>query len=139
MVAGAWLMVVPNFLNGAILSAEDFRDNLMIRFGLLSLELRKTCNGCGDKLMVDHELQCNRGGLVTVRHKNMADEWVNLCATALIHSAVAHEPLINYGGQRMVMGGATAEADDEELDRQEDADREERHGNDKYLMEDDQR
>ena len=24
MVAGAWLMVVPNLLNGAILSAEDF-------------------------------------------------------------------------------------------------------------------
>ena len=39
----------------------------------------------------------------------------------------------------MVMGGETAEADDEELDRQEDADREERHGDDKYLMEDDQR
>ena len=33
--------------------------------------------------------------------------------------AVAHEPLINYGGRRTVTGGAKAKADDEELYRKE--------------------
>ena len=123
MVAGAWLMVVPNLLNGAILSAEDFRDNLMIRFGLLSLELRKTCNGCGDKLAVDHDLQFKRGGLVTVRHKNVADEWDILCTAALTPSAIAHKPLMNYGWRRTVIGGATSEAENEKLDRKKEAKR----------------
>ena len=56
MVAGAWITVVPYLLNGATLSAEDFRDNLRIRFRLLPLYLHQTCNGCGDKLTVEHSL-----------------------------------------------------------------------------------
>ena len=116
--AGTWLMVVPDLLNGATLSAEEFRDNLIIRFGLLLLELRQTCDRCGYKLTVDHDLQCKRGGLVIVRHNDVAAEWGTLCAAALATSAVAHKPLINYGRRQMVTGGATEEADIEELDRQ---------------------
>ena len=55
-VVGGWLTVVPYLLNGDTLSAEDFRDNLRIRFRLLPLYLHQTCNGCGDKLTVEHSL-----------------------------------------------------------------------------------
>ena len=53
---GTWLMVVPDLLNGATLSAEDFRYDLSIRFRMLPLDLRQTCDGCGDKLTVEHSL-----------------------------------------------------------------------------------
>ena len=66
----------------------------------------------------------------------MAAEWDTLCAAALTPLAVSHKPLINYGGQRTVTGGATAEAENEELDRQEDRDREERQGYDKDITAD---
>ena len=61
----------------------------------------------------------------------MSSEWGTLYTSALIPSAFAHEPLINYGGRRIVTGRATAEADDQELDMQEEAEREEIHGYDK--------
>ena len=122
-VAVAWLTVIPNFLNWATFSMEDFRNNLRIRFGLLPLELWQTCDGCGYKLAVDHDLQFNRGGLVTVRHKNVADEWDIICTAALTPSAISHKPLMNYGWRRTVIGGATSEADNEELYRQKEAKR----------------
>ena len=42
---GAWITVDPDLLNGATLSAEDFRYDLRIRFGLLPLYLRQNCDG----------------------------------------------------------------------------------------------
>ena len=135
-VMGAWLMVVSDLLNGTTLSAEEFQDNIRIRFGLLPLDLRQTCDWHGDKLMVDHALHCKRSGLVTVRHYYVAAEWGALCAAALTPSVVAHRPFINYGRRWTVTGWATKEADNEELDRQDDAEREERQGDDKDLMAD---
>ena len=55
-VIDAWITVVPDLLNGATLSAEDFRYDLSIRFRMLPLDLRQTCDGCGDKLTVEHAL-----------------------------------------------------------------------------------
>ena len=31
---GAWLTVMPNLLNGTLLSAEEWRDNARLRYGL---------------------------------------------------------------------------------------------------------
>ena len=136
MVAGAWITVVPYLLNGATLSAEDFRDNLRIRYRIMPLYLHQTCNGCGEKLTVEHTLHCKRGGLVTVCHNDVSAEWGTLCAAALTSLAVAHKPLINYGGRLTVKGRATAEAENEELDSQKDMEREERQGYDKDLTAD---
>ena len=76
--------MVPYLINRANLSEEDFRYKLRIRFGLMPLDLRQTYNGCGDKLMVEHALQCKRGGIVTFHHNNVADEWGTLYVAALI-------------------------------------------------------
>ena len=81
-------------------------------------------------------MKCKRGGLVTVRHNNVADEWGALYAAALTPSAVAHEPLINYDGRRMVKGGATESLGYEELDKQEEAYRMEIQVDDKNMTAD---
>ena len=37
--AGLWLSVIPDRLNGNSLSAEEFRDNLRLRYNLLPLDM----------------------------------------------------------------------------------------------------
>jgi hypothetical protein len=38
---GAWLTAIPNRKNGTALSAEEFRDNLHLRYGMQPLNLSK--------------------------------------------------------------------------------------------------
>ena len=94
---GAWLTAMPNTLNGTELSEEEFHDNLRLRFGLQPLSLPARCDGCDAKFSVDHALFCKKGGLVLLRHNDVAAEWHTLCAAALTPSAVSDEPLILTG------------------------------------------
>ena len=57
---------------------------------------------------MDHALKFKKGFLVTIRHKNVADDLGALCTSTLTPSAVAQKPLINYGGKRTVMGATVA-------------------------------
>ena len=66
--AGIWLSVIPNRLNGNSLSAEEFRDNLRLRYNLLPLDMPQLCDGCGALMTVEHALCCKVGGLVHIRH-----------------------------------------------------------------------
>ncbi|MEJ2330924.1 MAG: hypothetical protein P8Z33_13945, partial [Gammaproteobacteria bacterium] len=95
---GAWLTVIPNTLNGTELSREEFRDNLRLRFGFLPLQMQRHCDGCGDRLTMEHALNCTKGGLVLLHHNDTANEWGDLCAKALTPSAVSHEPTIFPSG-----------------------------------------
>jgi hypothetical protein len=88
---------MPNALNGMELLEEEFRDNLRLRFGLNLLSLPIHCNGCDQKCMVSHALSSKKGGLVLLRHNDVAAEWDSLCSSALTPSAVSHEPLIFSG------------------------------------------
>jgi hypothetical protein len=81
--AGAWLSVFPNRLNGTGLSADEWRDNVRLRYNHSPLDMPATCDGCGAKMSVEHELSCKVGGLVHIRHEDVADEWRHLCGTAL--------------------------------------------------------
>ena len=91
---GVWLSVMPDDLNGTTLSAEEFRDNLRLRYGLKPLDLPELCDGCGAKFSAEHALSCKKGGLVTLRHDDLAIKWHDLCAKATKPSAVSYEPLI---------------------------------------------
>jgi hypothetical protein len=51
--AGLWLSVIPNRLNGNSLAAEEFRDNLQLRYNLLPLDMPQLCNGCGAPMTVN--------------------------------------------------------------------------------------
>ena len=73
--AGLWLLVIPDRLNGNSLSAEEFRDNLRLRYNLLPLDMPQLCDGCGAPMTVEHALCCKVGGLVHIRHDNVVDEW----------------------------------------------------------------
>ena len=91
---GAWLTATPHVLNGTVLSAEEFRDNLRLRFGLDPLHLPDRCDGCSQPFTVEHAMQCRQGGLILQRHNDVAGEWHMLCAEALKPSAVTDEPRI---------------------------------------------
>jgi hypothetical protein len=88
---------MPHTLNGTELSEEEFGDNLRLRFGLTPLALPERCDGCDAKFTVAHALSCKKGGLVLLRHNDIAAEWHSLCASALTPSAVSDEPLILTG------------------------------------------
>jgi hypothetical protein len=94
---GAWLTAMPDTLNGTDLSAEEFRDSLRLRYGLPPRTLPSKCDGCSQDFTVEHALSCKKGGLVSLRHNDVAYEWHQLCAQALTPSAVTDEPLIHSG------------------------------------------
>jgi hypothetical protein len=94
---GAWLTAMPNTLNGTELAEDEFRDSLRLRFGLTPLALPGRCDGCDAKFTVAHAMSCKKGGLVLLRHNDVAAEWHSLCASALSASAVSDEPLILTG------------------------------------------
>ena len=65
---GACISAVPHRLNGTELSQEEFRDNLCLRYGLRPQDIPETCDGCGQRLFIDHTLSCPKGGLVLSCH-----------------------------------------------------------------------
>jgi hypothetical protein len=79
---GAWLSVFPNRLNGTGLSADEWRDNVRLRYNHSPLDMPAACDGCGAKMTVKHALSCKIGGLVHIRHDDVADKWWRLCGTA---------------------------------------------------------
>jgi hypothetical protein len=89
---GLWLLVIPDRLNGNSLSAEEFRDNLRLRYNLLPLNMPQLCNGCGAPMTVEHALCYKVGCLVHIRHDEVADEWRHLCGCALTFGRVKREP-----------------------------------------------
>ena len=92
-----WLTAMPDCLNGMELSADEFRDSLRLRSGLAPLDLPDRCDGCGQRFSLGHTMTCKKGGLVLLRHNNVAAEWHQLCAQALTPAAVSDEPLIHRG------------------------------------------
>ncbi len=96
-IGGSWLTVIPKAINGTILSAEEFRDNLRLRYGFTPDFLPKTCDGCNKAFTVTHALNCRKGGLVNLRHTEIANEWAHLCAIALGTESIINEPSIFLG------------------------------------------
>ena len=111
--AGAWLTVIPNRLNGTILSAEEFRDNLRLRYNIKPADMCQLCDGCNEPFSVEHALSCKKGGLVHIRHDDVADEFRHLCGTALSFGRVEREPRIFSSVSRRVRVEA-AEEDEEQ-------------------------
>ncbi len=78
-----WLSVFPNWLNGTGLLADEWRDNVRLRYNHFLLNMPAACNGCRAKMSVEHALLGKVGGLVHIQHDDVADEWWHLCGTAL--------------------------------------------------------
>ena len=69
--AGAWLSVFPNRLNGTGLSADEWRDNVRLRYNHSPQDMPTACDGCGARMTVEHALSCKTGGLVHILHDGM--------------------------------------------------------------------
>ena len=90
--AGAWLSVFPNWLNGTGLSADEGRDNIRLQYNHSPLDIPNACDGCGANMTIEHPLPCKTGGLVHIRHNDVADEWRHLCAFSPCQAK--HQPRI---------------------------------------------
>jgi hypothetical protein len=92
---GKWLSLSPSTVNGTELSAQEFRDALLLRYARGPPDLPSTCDGCNQKFSVRHALECKKGGLVISRHNEIRDELSDLASKALSPSAVRDEPKIH--------------------------------------------
>jgi hypothetical protein len=85
-----WLLsVLPSAVNGAELSAQEFRDALLLQCARGPPDLPSFCDGCNQKFSVRHALERKKGGLVIPRHNESRDELSDLASKALSPSAVA--------------------------------------------------
>ena len=105
---GRFLTAIPHVLNGTILSADEWRDNARLLFNLEPLDLPALCDGCGSRFSVDHALSCKQGGLVHVRHEDIASEWRWLASCAFSPSHVEREPYIESSAGRRAREAAAA-------------------------------
>ena len=92
---GHWLSALPSFVNGTELSAQQFRDALLIRYARTPGDLPCFCDGCGKEFTLRHALECKKGGLVHARHDEVKIELVDIGKMALPDSCVRVEPYIN--------------------------------------------
>ncbi len=88
---------MPSHVGETILSSTEFRDALMLRYARVPSNLPTSCNGCGEskEFDVNHDLNCKKGGLVTVRHDKIRDELRDLLAHVFSPSRIRCEPMIN--------------------------------------------
>ena len=94
-LCGQWLSVMPSTVNGTELSAQEFRDNLQLRYARSPGDLPERCDGCNAPFTVQHSLDCKCGGLIIQRHDEIAGEVMEWASKALTPSAVRVEPLIH--------------------------------------------
>jgi len=68
----SWLTALPCFENDTVLSKQDFRDAVGIRYGLQLKDVPTVC-ACGKDFTTDHAMTCATGGYPTCRHDNIRD------------------------------------------------------------------
>ena len=79
------------------MGAQEWRDDLFLRYGIDPPDLPTYCDVCNAKFKICHALNCKRGGLVTERHNDLRDGVADLASKALTPSHVRDDPLIFAG------------------------------------------
>ena len=70
--ASSWLSALPLKQMGYLLNKQEFRDSLLLRYGLQIPHTPLYC-GCGSPNSLNHTLVCMKGGYVSMRHNNLRD------------------------------------------------------------------
>ena len=86
---GAWPTAILHRLNGTEFSREEIQDNLLLQYGIFSLNFPTYCDGYVKKFSVPHALSCTKEGLVLTRKNDAAKEWGALSARSLSPSAIS--------------------------------------------------
>ena len=94
---GAWLTVQPSTVNGTELGSQEWRDALILRYGINPPDLPTHCDGCQSKFSISHALDCKKGGLVTAHQNELRDGVVDLVGKAFTPSHMRDNPLIYSG------------------------------------------
>jgi hypothetical protein len=91
---GHWLTASPSTPQGDLLTNDEFRVGICVRFGLRPPFLQDMCDGCGAATDLHHALTCTVGGLVIARHGLVLDVLMELAELAFGESRVGYEPTI---------------------------------------------
>ena len=91
---GAWITVLPPTVNGTELGAQEWRDDLFLRYGMDPPDLPKYCDGCEAQFSISHTLDCKKGSLVTARHNELHDGVADLVGKAFTPYHVRDDLLI---------------------------------------------
>ena len=92
--AGHWLSAIPNHFNGHLISSQQFFDNIRLRYSKRPVNLPDNCPGSLAHNSIQHALNCKTGGLIEMRHDEVADEWHALGQRVFGNSKISHEPEI---------------------------------------------
>jgi hypothetical protein len=112
---GGWLNTLPNILNGTVLSEEEFRDSLRLRFRLIPLKLPLKCDGYDQALNANHAMKCSKGGLILHHRNDVAPEWGKICTRALKPWVVSNKPHIHTDWDTPKATGTTGAPIDPDL------------------------
>ena len=88
---------MPPTVNGMEMGEQEWRDALILRYGLDPPDLPKYCDGCKARFTISHALDCKKGGLVTSCQNELRDGVADLAGKAFTPSHVRDDPLIHSG------------------------------------------
>ena len=86
-------MITCSYQNNLILSEQEFRDALALRYCTSVVALPGLCDGCGAPFSVAHGLCCRKGRLMIRRHNEVRDALGEILAMAF-GNQVVKEPVI---------------------------------------------
>ena len=88
----SWLTAKLSNRDEFVLSKQEFRDGLALRYNKVSSNLPSSCDGCGEIFDVQNALSCKKGGLISQRHNEVRDIVAELSQIAW--KQVHKEPVI---------------------------------------------
>eukprot|EP00919_Chromeraceae_sp_WS-2016_P006955 GHVR01016272.1.p1 GENE.GHVR01016272.1~~GHVR01016272.1.p1 ORF type:complete len:413 (+),score=49.68 GHVR01016272.1:216-1454(+) len=74
----SWLHVRPETAKNNLLSRDEFRDGLALRYGRAFVKMPLHCDGCGVLMGTTHVLDCKKGGQVLRRHNEVKEELADI-------------------------------------------------------------
>ena len=93
---GTWLSARPGLLERTILSAQEWRDGIFLRYGITPENVPALCDGCNRPNDLNHALNCMHGGLVHLRHNEIRQELAAIACEVFQPSAITIEPALSH-------------------------------------------
>uniref|UniRef100_A0A0G4I5Z4 Uncharacterized protein n=1 Tax=Chromera velia CCMP2878 TaxID=1169474 RepID=A0A0G4I5Z4_9ALVE len=94
-----WLSVVPREADDMLLSLEEFRDALTLRYQFKAQGDKRNYEGCGGSWGLQHALNCKRGGHVGRRHNEVNQAWCDLAELAFASAVGKRELVVRAEGE----------------------------------------